>query len=92
MRIFLVILTFALAAVPSPQGKAGAREEGPQTWTDHEQGPLAPQAQRKLSTGRMYKETNAKNDKHDEDYATEEDSEQKETIAQVGGPTVAVMY
>jgi hypothetical protein len=40
----------------------------------------------------MYKETNAKNDKHDEDYATEEDSEQKETIAQVGGPTVTVMY
>lgn len=86
MRILLIILFIALAVVPSSQGGTDVRDRGPLIEVDRKQGLFARRGQRKISTGRMYKEVDGKSDKDDEDYATEEDSEHKETIAQVGGP------
>lgn len=86
MRTLLIILFLALAVVPSSQRGTGVRDQGPRMEVDSEQGLLARRGQRKIYTGRTYKEVDVKSDKDDEDYATDEDSEHKETIAQVGGP------
>jgi len=83
MRILLIILFLALAVVPSSQGGTDVRDQGRLIEVDREQGLFARRGQRKISTGRMYKEVDGKSDKDDEDYATEEDSEHKETIAQM---------